>query len=130
MNNRINKLLITVIAVLACGSNAWAGCNNQKFAGTWDVAFSDGNSCRLVLDPQGEVIADESTCFDPFRGTTTPDSGSYDVANDCSISANIVVEGVPVELAGQFSSGRNIGAGRFLVPAFFVKGGYTMVRVP
>lgn len=130
MKNRMNKLLVTVIAVLAWGSNAYAGCNNEKFAGTWDVAFSDGNSCRLLLDSQGDVIADESICFDPFRGTTTPDAGSYAVANDCSISASIVVEGVTVELAGQFSNGRNIGAGRYLVSAFFVKGGYTMIRVP
>ena len=130
MKNRINKLLITLVAVLAWGSNAYAGCNTEKFAGTWDVAFSDGNSCRLLLDSQGEVVANESACFDPFRGTTTPDSGNYAVANDCSISASIVVEGVTVELAGQFSNGRNIGAGRYLVSAFFVKGGYTMIRVP
>lgn len=130
MKNRISKLMITVVAVLAWGSNAYAGCNNEKFAGTWDVAFSDGNSCRLLLDSQGEVIADESVCFDPFRGATSPDSGNYDVANDCSINAILVIEGATVELAGQFSNGRNIGAGRFLVPAFFVKGGYTMIRVP
>ncbi len=130
MRNRTNKLLITLIAVLACSSNAYAACGNPKFFGNWDVTFSDGNSCTLLLGRAGEVIADKSKCFDPFRGTTTPDSGSYTVAKDCSISASIVVEGVNVELAGYFDHSRNNGAGRFLVAAFQVKGSYTMIRLP
>ena len=130
MRNRIRNLLIALVTVIGLSSTAYAGCDNAKFAGTWEVTFSDGNSCRLLLDIDGNVLASESTCYDPTRGTTAPDSGNYSVAEDCSIEAVIVVEGLDVELFGQFSNGRNIGAGRYLVPAYYVKGGYTMVRVP
>ena len=130
MRNEMRNLMIALIAVMGLSSTAYAGCDNAKFAGTWEVTFSDGNSCRLLLDIEGNVVASESTCYDPFRGATAPDSGDYAVAEDCSIEAAIVVEGVDIELFGQFSNGRNIGAGRYLVPAYYVKGGYTMVRVP
>jgi len=79
---------------------------------------------------QGDVIADESICYDPFRGTTAPDSGSFTVAEDCSVMAEIVVEGIPIELAGYISRGRDTGAGRFVVWAFGVKGAITLVRLP
>ena len=130
MKNQIRNLCITLLAVIGLGSTAYAGCDNAKFAGTWDVTFSDGNSCRLLLDIEGNVVASESACYDPFRGTTAPDSGTYAVAEDCSIDAALVVEGLSVELAGHFSNGRNIGAGRYQVPAYFVKGSFTMIRVP
>lgn len=130
MRNRINKLVITLIAVLACSSNAYAACNNGKFLGGWDVSFSDGNSCVLILARGGEIIADKSVCYDPFRGATAPDSGSYAVARDCTISASLVVEGVTIELEGQMAMDRNTGAGRFVVPAFQAKGGMTMLRLP
>jgi len=130
MKSQLMNLCITLVAVVGLSSNAVAGCDNAKFAGTWDVTFSDGNSCRLLFDMAGNVVAGESICYDPFRGTTPPDSGTYAVGEDCSIDAAIVVEGLSVELAGQFSNGRNIGAGRYLVPAYGVKGGYTMIRVP
>jgi len=130
MNNRINRLLTTFLAVLVWSSSAYAGCNNAEFSGTWDVTFSDGNSCRLLVNHQGEVDANESSCYDPFRGSTAPDSGTSAVASDCSVIVNLVVEGVTIELAGQISRGRDTGAGRYLVPAYWVKGGFTMIRVP
>jgi len=129
MKKPATTLLATLAAVLACSSSAYAGCNNAEFAGTWDVTFSDGNSCNLVLDLQGNVNAGESRCYDPFRGSTAPDSGDFSVANDCSVSINIVVEGVDVELAGQVARARASGAGRYLVPAYSVKGLFTMVRM-
>ena len=130
MKNRMTTLLIGLAAALAWSSSAQAACNGAEFAGTWEVAFSDGNSCQLVLDMQGDLIAEESLCFDPFRGRTAPDSGSYAVASDCSVSAVLVVEGVTVEPAAQFARTRAIGAGRFVVPAYGFKGGVTMVRMP
>ena len=93
MKNQISKLLATFVAVLAWSSSAYAGCNNAEFVGTWEVAFSDGNSCRLLLNRQGEVDANESICFDPFRGAAAPDSGTYAVASDCSVSVNVVIGG-------------------------------------
>ena len=59
---------------VSVSANANAGCTNTQFAGAWDVAFSDGNSCRLVVDQEGDVLIEpdssQSTCFDPFRGVT------------------------------------------------------------
>jgi len=129
MKNRLNILLITLVSVLAWGSSAYAGCTNAQFAGTWDVTFSDGNSCTFLVDKQGDVIADESICNDPFRGTTAPDSGSFAVAEGCSFEAGIVVEGIPIELAGYISRGRDTGAGSFVLRDFFLKGGITLVRL-
>jgi hypothetical protein len=126
----MNKVLITLVAVLACGSNAYAGCANPKFFGAWDVQFSNGNSCVLLLGRGGEVIANKSVCYDPFRGAAAPDSGSYAVAKDCTFSTSLVIEGVTVELEGQFGIDRNMGAGRFVVPDFQEKGGITMLRMP
>jgi len=126
----MNKVLITLVAVLACGSNAYAGCANPKFFGAWDVQFSNGNSCVLLLGPGGKVVANKSICYDPFRGGAAPDSGSYAVAKDCTFSTSLVIEGVAVELEGQFGIDRNMGAGRFVVPDFQEKGGITMLRMP
>lgn len=130
MKIRITSFLAALVAVMAWGPTAYAACPNAEFAGTWDATFSDGNSCRIVLNREGDVLADESVCYDPFRGTTTPDSGTLITARDCSVTGNIVVEGVTVALAGQFARGRDTGAGRYLVEAFFVKGSFTMIRVP
>lgn len=129
MKNQVTTLLATVAAALAWSSSAYAGCNNAEVVGIWDVTFSDGNSCDLVLELNGNVIAEESICYDPFRGATAPDSGSFDVAQDCSVSIDIVVEGLPVELDGRIARGRASGAGRYVVWPFFVKGGFTMVRI-
>ena len=130
MKNQVTTLLATIAAVCAWSSSAHAGCNNAEVVGTWDVTFSDGNSCNLLLDLHGNVVADESTCYDPFRGSTAPDSGTFDVAGDCSVSIDIVVEGLPVDLDGRIARGRASGAGRYVVSYFGVKGSFTMVRMP
>ena len=130
MKNRVMKSTAAVAALMAWSTGAWAGCNNAEIVGNWDVTFSDGNSCVLRLDRGGEVIAGESICFDPFRGSTAPDSGNFAVASDCSINLAIVVEGATVELEGRITRSRDSGAGRYLVPAFFVKGAFTMIRMP
>lgn len=130
MKTRTTSLLAILGAVLAWSPSAYSACPNAEFAGTWDFTFSDGNSCRLVLNLKGDVLAEESICYDPFRGTTPPDSGTFVTAGDCSITGNLVVEGLPIELAGQLARGRDTGAGRYLVPWFSVKGSFTMIRVP
>lgn len=129
MKNRVIKLTTTMTAVLALSANAYAGCNNAEISGDWDVTFSDGNSCTLRLDLQGDVVAEESRCYDPFRGATAPDAGSYAVNSDCSINISLVVEGVPVDLAGQVARAGASGAGRYVVAPYWVKGAFTMIRM-
>lgn len=137
MKSRITSFLATLVVLLAWGPSAYAACTNAQFAGTWDVVFSDGNSCRLVLNKEGEVLTNPdrslSTCFDPFRGTAVPDSGTYDVASDCSASFFPVVEGLTIQMYGRIAQPRNTGAGFFVVefpgPPWAVKGAFTMIRV-
>jgi len=130
MKSQAKGLVAGLAMVLAWSSSAYAACNGAEIVGAWDVTFSDGNSCVLLLDLHGDVIASESLCYDPFRGSTAPDSGTYTVAKDCSVHINLVVEGLPVDLAGRIARGRANGAGRYLVPAYSVKGAFTMVRLP
>jgi hypothetical protein len=52
MKSRITSFLATLVVLLAWGPSAYAACTNAQFAGTWDVVFSDGNSCRLVLNKE------------------------------------------------------------------------------
>ena len=129
MNKGLKTALVTLAAVLAWSSSAYAGCNNPQFGGIWDLQFSDGNSCRLLVDRDGGVIAEESVCYDPFVGATAPDSGVLTVGEDCSIAGNIVVQGLTVELEAQIGTTRGIAAGRFIVPAYWIKGAITMIRV-
>ena len=137
MKNRITGLLITFAVVLVWGSSAYAGCTNEQFAGTWDVVFADGNSCKLVLDKNGDVLIagdrSQSVCFDPFRGVTEPDAGTVVLGSDCLANFNLVVEGATIEMLGRIASPRNVGAGGYLV--FFpgvsepvAKGAFTMIR--
>ena len=137
MKNRFNKLLATVVAVLVWGSSAYAGCTNAQFAGTWDVVFADGNSCKLVLNDDGDVLIagdrSQSVCFDPFRGVTEPDAGTVAVGNDCLANINLIVEGVTIEMLARIANPRNIGAGGYLVfvpgvPTPVDKGAFTMIR--
>ena len=137
MRNRINKLLATFIAVLVWSSSAYAGCNNAQFAGTWDVVFNDGNSCKLVLNMDGDVLIagdrSQSVCYDPFRGVTEPDAGTVSVGSDCLANISLVVEGVTIEMLGRIANPRNIGAGGYLVffPGYeqpVAKGAFTMIR--
>jgi len=135
MDSRIAKFLATLLVGLAWVSSAYAGCTNAQLAGTWEVVFSDGNSCRLVVDKEGEVLIDEldlSVCFDPFRGATAPDEGSSAVTSDCSVTFDLVVEGVNVQMYGRLSEPRNVGAGFYVafVPDVFAdKGSFNLVRV-
>jgi hypothetical protein len=135
MKSGINKLLAILVVGLAWCSSAYAGCTNATLAGTWEVVFADGNSCRLVLDKEGGVLIDElnlSVCFDPFRGTTAPDEGSYGVTSDCAVNFNLVVEGLNVQMYGRLTEPRNIGAGFFVafVPdVYSAKGSFNLVRV-
>lgn len=119
MINRRISFLATFVALLAWGSTVYAGCSNKQFAGSWDVVFADGNSCRLVLDDEGSVLIDSdrslSTCFDPFRGVTTPDSGTYAVEKDCSFSFELIVEGANVDLYGRLTPPQQIGAGFYVL---------------
>lgn len=130
MKSQVTTLLATVAAVFAWSSSAYAGCSNAEFSGAWDITFSDGNSCNLVLGHDGNVIAEESICYDPHRGSTAPDSGTFDVAGDCSVSIDLVVETLPVELDGRIARARASGAGRYVVQYFGIKGLFTMVRMP
>jgi len=136
MESRINRLFLTLIAALAISANANAGCTSTQFAGAWDVAFSDGNSCRLVVDQEGDVLIEpdrsQSTCFDPFRGVTVPDEGSYSVSKDCTVSFALIVEGATVELYGRVVQPRIFGTGIYVtyIPEVFAeKGSFNMVRV-
>lgn len=126
----MSKILVTMIVVFGLGSNAYAACAVKKLVGPWDVAFSDGNSCRLHLTTTGDINVNKSSCYDPFRGVTIPDSGSFEITKECEISATLSVEGLVVDLAGQLAMNRILGAGGFVVPAFEVKGGFTMIRLP
>ena len=137
MKNRISKLLATFLAVLVWSSSAYARCTNAQFAGTWDVVFTDGNSCKLVVNAAGDILIagdrSQSVCYDPFRGVTEPDSGTVSVGSDCLANINLGVEGVTLEMLGRIANPRNIGAGGFLIfiPGVsnpVVKGSFTMIR--
>jgi hypothetical protein len=136
MKNRINKLLATFVAVLVWSSSAYAGCTNAQFAGTWHVVFADGNTCKLVLNMDGDVLIagdrSQSVCFDPFRGVTEPDAGTVAVASDCSAIIELDVEGLEIDMYGRIAKTRDIIAGFHIVflPAdpWVQKGAFTMIR--
>lgn len=138
MKRRITSFLIVLVAVLAWSSSAYARCTNAQFSGTWDIVFSDGNSCSLVVNKEGEVLTEPdrslSTCFDPFRGETAPDSGTIAVTSDCVASFDLVVEGLNIEMYGRIAKTRDTGAGFYLTflsydPLEVVKGSFNMIRV-
>jgi len=119
MRNQITSLLAIFVVLLAWGPSVHAGCKNSQMVGSWDVVFSDGNSCRLVLDKEGNVLTNPdlslSTCLDPFQGTTSPDWGSYEVEHDCSIlSFELYVDDTNVEMYGRLTPSRQIGAGFYV----------------
>ena len=127
-----NKVLLASIVGLTLGwsSASYAGCAPPQVSGVWEVAFSDGNACRLKLLNNGSINASASICFDPDRGATEPDSGKIKVKADCFAEGEIVVEGVAVELPVQFSHDRSMAAGRYRVSADGSKGSVVMIRVP
>jgi hypothetical protein len=134
----MGKLLATCLAVLVWSSSAYAGCTNAQFAGTWHVVFGDGNTCKLVLNMDGDVLIagdgsrSQSVCFDPFRGVTEPDAGTVAVASDCSAVIEIDVEGLEIDMYGRIAQTRDIIAGFHIVimPAdpWVQKGAFTMIR--
>ena len=132
MKSRTGSLIASFVVLFVCSANAYAGCTNAQFAGTWDVVFSDGNACHLVVDSDGTVITNsdfsQSTCFDPFRGSTVPNSGAVVVATDCSVTFALVVEGFPLEMYGRIAKTRDTGAGIYIL-AGPSKGSFNMIRV-
>jgi len=121
-----------IVLLLGWGTSAYAGCTNAQFAGTWDVAFSDGNVCSLVIDADGNVLTNPdrslSTCFDPFRGETAPDSGTVEITSDCLANFDLWVEGAEIQMGGRIAKTRDIGAGIYVIPAYAMKGSFNMVR--
>lgn len=114
---------------IGLSATVYAGCNAQQISGTWEAAFSDGNSCRLKVKPNGAVDSNASVCFDPDRGTADIDSGTLKPKGDCFAEGEIVISGVSIELPVQFSHDRSLAAGRFRVSADGSKGSVVMVRV-
>ncbi|MFV8819664.1 hypothetical protein [Haliea sp. E17] len=115
---------------LGLSPSGYAACTAPQMTGFWELAFSDGNSCRLKLNSNGTINAGVSTCYDPDRGSTTPDSGQIKTAANCFAEGELVVEGFSIELPVQFSQDRGTAAGRYRVSANGVKGSVVMVRVP
>ncbi len=131
MRTLAKGVLVTgVVAGLAWSSASQAGCTPAQVSGTWEIAFSDGNSCRVKLRSNGNVDTGKSVCFDPDRGSSGLDSGRIKVAGDCFAEGEIVVGGFAIELPVQFSQDRGTAAGRFRVEAAGTKGSVTMIRVP
>ncbi len=132
--NKMNRLLFTPIIGLVVGwsSVSHAGCTPSQMTGTWEAAFSDGNSCRFKLKPNGEIDTDtdRSICYDPNRGTAGFDSGTIKVKGDCFAEGEVVIGGVTVELPVQFASDRGTAAGRYRIVDDGSKGSVVMIRVP
>ena len=130
MTKRVINFLLASIAILAFSANAYAGCTKAQISGTWEVAFSNGNSCRIKLNSLGKVVASASDCFDPFRGVAGVDSGKLPVKSNCLAEGNIVVEGIKTKLAIQFAADRSTGGGRYLLADMSAKGSVIMIRLP
>ena len=130
------KLTKTTIALSALGlalgfsSGSYAGCTPPQVSGIWEVAFSDGNSCRLKLNNNGTINAGGSVCFDPDRGAGAPDSGQLKVKGNCFAEGELVLQGVSVELPVQFSNDRTTAAGRYRISVDGSKGSVVLIRVP
>lgn len=120
------------VLLMGWGASAYAGCTNAQFAGTWDVAFSDGNVCNLIVDGDGNVLTSSdnslSTCFDPFRGTTSPDAGLVQITDDCLADIGLWVEGAEIQMGARIAKTRDIAAGIYVIPVVPVKGSFTMIR--
>ena len=125
--NIVTGLMLAVS--IGCSTSVYAGCNAQQVSGTWEAAFSDGNSCRLKVKPNGTVDINVSVCYDPDRGVTDIDSGTIKPKGDCSAEGEIIISGTTIELPVQFSHDRSLAAGRFRFTADGSKGSVVMVRV-
>jgi len=127
-----NKILLASVVGLTLGWNSasFAGCTPAQVSGVWEMAFSDGNSCRLKIQGNGSINAGASVCFDPDRGSSELDSGNLKVKANCFAEGEIVVEGFAIELPVQFSNDRTTAAGRYRISADGSKGMVVLVRVP
>jgi hypothetical protein len=121
--------IASVGLAMGFSSASFAACTAAQVSGTWEVAFSDGNSCRLKLNNNGSINAGKSVCYDPTRGTAVPDSGNLKVQGNCFAEGEIVLGGARVELPVQFSNDRTTAAGRYLAPDMS-KGSVVLIRVP
>jgi hypothetical protein len=126
--------LITVMvlaAVTSFSTASFAGCTKQQVSGTWAVFFSTGNYCKLKFNHKGVLLTDSSACVDPDRGVAAPDSGSLKMesAGECVALADVIIEGVLIELIMQFSTDRSNGAGVYYIPDTSEKGSHSLVRV-
>jgi len=76
-----------LVAILCLGmgwsTTGFARCTGAQISGIWEVAFSDGNSCRLRVVLGGTVDTEQSICYDPDRGTSALDSGNLKVDAHC-----------------------------------------------
>jgi len=130
--NKMKNVWITPMLGIALlwSSAGYAGCTPSQVTGVWEAAFSNGNSCRFKLKPNGTIDTADAVCYDPDRGTAGFDSGTVKVKGDCFAEGEVVIGGVTVELPVQFSSSRGTAAGRFRIPDDGSKGSVVMVRVP
>lgn len=126
-----NKAMVIATLGVALGfsPSSFAACTAAQVSGIWEVAFSDGNSCRLKLNNNGSINVARSVCYDPSRGTAVPDSGNLKAQANCFAEGELVVGGAVIELPVQFSNDRTTGAGRYLA-ADGTKGSVVLIRVP
>ena len=127
-----NKTSLAAVLGLALGFSpvGHAACSSPQTSGIWEVAFSNGSSCRLKVNINGTINVDKSVCYDPDRGVTTPESGLFKPNASCFAEGELVVEGVTVEVPVQYSQERSMAAGRYRISADGSKGSVMMVRVP
>ncbi len=125
-----NLIASAVLLGLTWSTTSEAACSPAQVSGVWEVAFSDGNSCRLRLLGNGTIKTSDSVCYDPDRGVATPDSGTLKIGGNCFAEGEIVLGGVAIELPVQFSNDRTTAAGRYRVSANGAKGMVVMIRVP
>ncbi len=131
MKIKRNIILASLVGItLGWNSASFAGCSPPQVSGVWEMAFSDGNSCRIKLKSNGAINAEASVCYDPDRGAAAPDSGNLKIKANCFTEGEIVIEGVAVELPVQFSNDRTTAAGRYRYSSDGTKGMVVMIRVP
>jgi hypothetical protein len=131
MNIKRNVILASIVGItLGWNSTSFAACAPPQVSGVWEMAFSDGNACRIKLLNNGKISVAKSVCYDPDRGAAAPDSGQLKIQGNCFAKGEIVIEGVAVELPVQFSNDRTTAAGRYRISADGSKGSVVLIRVP
>ncbi len=131
MKIRHNIVLASLVGLtLAWTSASHAGCSPAQVSGIWEMAFSDGNSCRIKLKSNGVIKAEASVCFDPDRGAAAPDSGNLKIKGNCFAEGEIVIQGEAIALPVQFSNDRTTAGGTYRYSSDGTKGMVVMIRVP